>query len=87
MHIKFSPHFCNKMLQLEQGGERLHAVLNAIEKRLEKIKNTNQRYWLLLKEYENWRKSDMKIFGKNKRGPYNVKNRQKVRKITFRWKK
>ena len=73
---------CYKMLQVEQGGERLHAILNRIEKKLEKISNPTTRYWLLLilKEYENLRKSDMSIFAKAKRGPYKKRKTVKAKK-------
>ena len=75
------------MLQLEQGGERFHAILNRIEKKLEKISYPTTRYWLHLKEYENLRKSDMSIFAKAKRGPYKKRKTVKAKKVTFRWKK
>ena len=78
---------CYKMLQLEQGGERLHAILNRIEKKLENISNPSTRYWLLLKEYENLRRSDLSIFAKTKRGPYKKRKTVKAKKVTFRWKK
>ena len=62
-------------------------ILNSIEKNLEKIRNPTTRYWLLLKEYENCRRSDLSIFAKKKRGPYKKKNVSKIKKNTFRWKK
>ena len=53
-----------------------------------KIKNPTTRYWLLLKEYENWRKSNLSLFAKTKRGPYKKrKTNNTVKKVTFRWKK
>ena len=44
--------------------------------------------WLLLKEYENWRKSNLSLFAKTKRGPYKKrKTNNTVKKVTFWWKK
>ena len=67
--------------------ESIHAILNRIEKKIEKISNPTTRYWFLLKEYENLRKSDMSIFAKTKRGPYKKRKTVKAKKVTFRWKK
>ena len=57
------------------------------EKKLENISNPTTRYWLLLKEYENLRKSDMSIFAKATRGSYKKRKTVKAKKVTFRWKK
>ena len=43
----------NKILCLEQEGERLHAVLNALEKILRNILKMEHRYFVMLKRYEN----------------------------------
>ena len=43
----------NKILRLEQEGERLHAVLNGLESSLRNIQKKEQRYFIMLKRYEN----------------------------------
>ena len=76
------------MMKLEQAGEKLHATLNNIERRLEKIKNKAQRYWCLLREYENFIICDLTDFSLQKRGRYKPrKNKNKAKKVTFAWKK
>ena len=46
---------CYKMLKLEQEGERLHHVLNEIERRYENIKKRPLRYFYMLLEYKNFK--------------------------------
>ena len=76
------------MMKVEQAGEKLHAILNNIERRLEKIKNKAQRYWCLLREYENFIMCDLSGFAPQKRGRYKPrKNKSKAKKVTFSWKK
>ena len=43
----------NKVLRLEQEGEHLHQLLNAIEKSYKSVHNKAERYWLMLETYEN----------------------------------
>ena len=58
------------------------------ERRLECVKNKEQRYWLLLKEYENFIRCDLSLFEVKKRGKYKIKrNRRLAIKQSFRWKK
>ena len=73
------------MMKVEQAGENIHAILNKIEKRLEKIKVKAQKYWCFLREYENFIMCDLTGFAPNKRGKY--KSRNKAKKITLAWKK
>ena len=68
---------CYKMLKLEQEGERLHHVLNEIERRYENIKKQPLRYFYMLLEYENLEKCDMSIFLIKRRG----QNKKKGRKL------
>ena len=68
---------CYKMLKLEQEGERLHHVLNEIERRYENIKKQPLRYFYMLLEYENFKKCDMSIFLIKRRG----QNKKKGRKL------
>ena len=76
------------MLNLEQAGERLHSLLNFIERRLKNIKNKEQRYWCLLKQYENLLKANMCSFEIEKRVPYKPRDiKQKAKKVRFAWKK
>ena len=86
---------CSKIFK-NKAGLRAHksavhaeknAILNRIEKKMENISNPTTRYWLLLKEYENLRKSDMSIFAKATRGSYKKRKTVKAKKVTFRWKK
>ena len=75
-------------VKVKQAGEKLHAILNNIERRLEKIKNKAQRYWFLLREYENFIMCDLTGFAPQKRGRYKPrKNKSKAKKVTFSWKK
>ena len=43
----------HKILKLEQEGEHLHQLLNALETRYKSVYNKSERYFLMLKEYEN----------------------------------
>ena len=43
----------NKILRLEQEGQHLHQILNAIERTYKSVKNKQERYWLMLESYEN----------------------------------
>ena len=47
------PGMINKILRLEQEGEAIHAKMNRLEAKFRMILNKSQRYWLMLKEYEN----------------------------------
>ena len=47
------PGMINKILRLEQEGESIHAKMNRLEAKFRMILNKSQRYWLMLKEYEN----------------------------------
>ena len=53
---------CYKMLKLEQAGEKVHSILNDLERLLSGIKNKETRYFILLKEYENLLRCDLKNF-------------------------
>ena len=67
-------------MKVEQAGEKLHATLNNIERRLEKIKNKAQRNLCLLQEYENLILCNLSGFAPQKRGrnkPRKTKARQK----------
>ena len=43
----------HKIFKLEQEGEHLHQLLNALETRYKSVYNKSERYFLMLKEYEN----------------------------------
>ena len=43
----------NKILRLEQEGEHLHAILNSLETKFKNIFNKEERYYVMLKKYEN----------------------------------
>ena len=47
------PGMINKILRLEQEGESIHAKMNRLEAKFRMILNKSQRYWSMLKEYEN----------------------------------
>ena len=47
------PGIINKILNLEQEGEHLHAVINRIERNLTMTLNKSTRYWQVLRDYEN----------------------------------
>ena len=78
---------CYKMLKLEQEGERLHHVLNEIERRYENIKNKPLRYFYMLLEYENFKKCDMSIFNIKRRGQNKKKGKKKAVRKKQNWKK
>ena len=79
---------CSKMMKVEQASEKLHATLNNIERRLEKIKNKVQRYWCLLQEYKNLILCDLSGFAPQRRGRYKPrKNLSKQKKYHFHGRK
>ena len=43
----------NKILRLEQEGERLHSEYNNIENSYKSIYNRATRFWLMIENYEN----------------------------------
>ena len=43
----------NVILKLEQEGEHLHQLMNSLETRYKAVYNKSERYFLMLKEYEN----------------------------------
>ena len=47
------PGMINKILRLVQEGESIHAKMNRLEAKFRMILNKSQRYWSMLKEYEN----------------------------------
>ena len=53
LFIRRRPGFVNKILRFEQEGEHIHQILNNLEKTLKNIKNKEDRYWVMLKKYEN----------------------------------
>ena len=53
LFIRRRPGFVNKILRFEQEGEHIHQILNNLEKTLKNIKNKEDRYWVMMKKYEN----------------------------------
>ena len=51
--IRDRPGMLNKVLRLEQAGEKLHQVFNTLERKYRNIYNKEIRYWTMLKSYEN----------------------------------
>ena len=43
----------NAMFRLEQEGEHAHQILNSLETRFKSVFNKSERYFLILKEFEN----------------------------------
>ena len=43
----------NAMFRLEQEGEHAHQILNSLETRFKSVFNKSERYYLILKEFEN----------------------------------
>ena len=56
-----------KYLKLEQEGERLHNVLNDLERQFASVKNQALRYFLMMKELTNRQNCDLSIFNKEKK--------------------
>ena len=51
--IRTKPLLVNAMFRLEQEGEHLHKLLNDIERNLRNILNREERYYKMIREYEN----------------------------------
>ena len=51
--IRKQPGLLNTILRLEQEGEHLHQIFNTLEKTYKSTYNKENRYWLMLEEYEN----------------------------------
>ena len=43
----------NKILRLEQEGERLHAVMNDLESKNKNIMDKGKRYYNMIRDHEN----------------------------------
>ena len=53
----------NAMFRLEQEGEHAHQILNSLETRFKSVFNKSERYFLILKEFENkhYAKNDLNV--------------------------
>ena len=47
------PGFINKILRLEQEGERQHAEMNSLEDKNKKTMQKGLRYWQMIRDKEN----------------------------------
>ena len=54
--------FINKILSLEQEGERLHNQMNNLERKNLMILNRAEQFWKIMEDYENKLYSDDSIF-------------------------
>ena len=59
--------FINKILRLEQEGERLHNQMNNLERKNLMILDRAERFWKIMEDYENKLYSDSSIFNSEKR--------------------
>ena len=51
--IRAEPGMVNKILRLEQEGERLHAVMNDLESKNKNIMDKGKRYYNMIRDHEN----------------------------------
>ena len=51
--IRDHPGLLNKILRLGQEGEHIHALMNRSESKFKSTKDKSERYWQMLKYYEN----------------------------------
>ena len=65
--IRKEPGLLNKVLRLEQEGERLHQIMNTLEKNYKSILNRARRFWFMIQEFEQKLTLDIANFEKEKR--------------------
>ena len=51
--VREQPSLLNKILRLEQEGERLHAIMNRSETKFKGTKRKYEKYWQMLEDHEN----------------------------------